>query len=341
MIHPAMGSQTQIWNNNIKSLFLLAMFPVLTTMIVYAGLIIKFGIIGLPVKEALYRGFYELPSMLPYVILGVLVWFVIAFFLNVAMINMATGAKSVTRQEEPELYNLLENLCIAKGMTMPKLSIIETDAMNAFASGVTKKQYAVAVTRGLMNSLNKDEVEAVLAHELAHIKHGDVRLMVVASVFVGIFTLIMELLFRNGDIFARMMVVSSSSKKDEDKGGGTGAVLILVLIGIVILVIARLLSVMTQLALSRTREYMADLEAVRMTKKPDAMVDALMKISGRSAIEGVPSDVRGMFFDNDRSFLGDIFSTHPSIEKRIKSLVTYGGARLTDNAPREYSGPWA
>lgn len=336
------GSQSQIWNNGIKSLFLLAMFPVFVGLIVYAGLIVQLGLSGMPVTEALVAGFYALPPTIPYVFVGVAVWFVIAFLLNVQMINMAMGAKSVSRKQEPELYNLLENLCIAKGMPMPRLSIIETDAMNAFASGMTKRQYMVAVTRGLMRTLSKDELEGVLAHELAHIRHGDVRLMVIASVFVGIFTLILELMFRNGDIFLRAFTVSSTSKKSgNDKGGGAAAVLILVLIALAILIVTRILSVMTQLALSRTREYMADLEAVRMTKNPDAMVSALLKISGRSDVQGVPNEVRGMFFDNARSFAGNLFSTHPTIDQRIKSLVSYAGAKVLSPSSQRRQGPWA
>lgn len=342
----ATGSQTQIWNNGIKSMFLLAMFPVFVALIVYAGLIVQLGLAGMPIMEALEAGFYALPPTIPYVVMGVGVWFVIAFFLNVQLINLAMGARSVSRKQEPELYNLLENLCIAKGMPMPRLSIIETDAMNAFASGLTKRQYMVAVTRGLMRKLNKDELEGVLAHELAHIRHGDVRLMVIASVFVGIFTLIMEFLFRNGDILVRALGSTSSSKRSSnDKGGGLAAILVLILIAFTILIVTRVLSVMTQLALSRTREYMADLEAVRMTKNPDAMVSALMKISGRSDVQGVPNEVRGMFFDNARSFAGDLFSTHPTIDKRVKSLMTYAGARAPSAAPvmpaRANAGPWA
>lgn len=335
----ATGAQTLIWNNGIKSFVLLAMFPVFVAMVVYAGLVVTMGFAGLPVVEGLKRAFYELPRMIPWVLVGVGVWFVIAFFFNVHMIGLAMGAKTVTRREEPVLYNLLENLCISQGMPMPKLRIIETDALNAYASGLTRKQYTVAVTRGLMRSLEKEEIEAVLAHELAHIKHGDVRLMVIASVFVGIIALVVEMVFRNGDIFARAAASASSSKSSNKKGGGAGAIIVMVIIAIVVLLLARLLSVATQMAISRSREFMADMEATQMTRNPDAMVSALMKISGRSEIEDVPDDVRGMFFQNGRSFLGGLMSTHPPIDKRIASLQMYAGA--VSGHDDEVRGPWA
>ena len=218
---------------------------------------------------------------------------------------------------------------------MPRLRIIETDALNAYASGLTRRQYTVAVTRGLMDRLDREELEAVVAHELAHIRHGDVRLMVVASVFVGILALVTEMVFRNGDFIARMLA-GSGSKRSGKNGNGAAGVLVFILVAIAILALARLLSAVAQMALSRSREYMADMEATLMTRNPDAMVSALLKISGKSTIEGVPSNVRGMFFDGSSaaSFFGSLFATHPSIESRVGALAKHGGARL----PRS---PWA
>lgn len=322
----ATGTRTLIWNNAIKSIILLAMFPVFVTMVVYAGLVFVAAFAGNTITDGLRSALYELPNMLPWVFLGVACWFVIAFFFNVQIIGMSMGARSVKRTEEPKLYNLLENLCISRGMPMPRLKIIETDAMNAYASGVTRRQYTVAVTRGLLNTLNDRELEAVLAHELAHIRHGDVRLMVVASVFVGIIALVAEMIFHNGDVFARMLVSGDRRRESNKEGGGIAAMLALIAIGVGILLLTRLLSVATQMAISRSREFMADMEAVQITKNPDAMVSALMKISGKSDVQDVPNDVRGMFFDNSRSFFGGLFSTHPPINKRIYALKNYAGA---------------
>ena len=112
------------------------------------------------------------------------------------MIDAVTGGRDVTRQEEPRLYNLLENLCISRGITMPKLKVMESDALNAFASGMNEKQYAITVTTGLLNALDDAEIEAVLGHELTHIRNGDVRLLVIAVVIAGVLSFFAELVFR-------------------------------------------------------------------------------------------------------------------------------------------------
>jgi heat shock protein HtpX len=266
-----------------------------------------------------------------------LVWFAIAYFANTSIIDALTGARPVTRNEEPELYNLLENLCISRGLPMPGLHIIETDALNAFASGVTQKQYAVTVTRGLMQTLNRDELEAVLGHELTHILSRDVRTMVIASVFAGIITLMAQVIFR-----AVMWGGIGRSNREERKGGN----LIFVAVALVVAAVGYLLAIVIRMALSRQREYVADAGAVALTKNPDAMISALQKISGRSHLEA-PDSVRGMFIENgsDRSMSAmGLFDTHPSIEKRIAALVQFAGGRVRPLEPQPAfeaaEGPW-
>jgi heat shock protein HtpX len=199
---------------------------------------------------------------------------------------------------------------------MPRLAIIETGAMNAYASGLTEKNYTVTVTRGLMDALDKDELEAVLAHELSHIRHGDVRMMVIAVIFVGIISFVAEIGFR--------VLIRSG-------GGGrrSGGVLILVATGLILL--AYVLAILIRFSLSRRREYMADAGAVELTKNPDAMISALLKISGQTEIEKAPSEVREMMIDNPRSGFMGVFATHPPIEKRVDMLVEHaGGGRPED-----------
>ena len=187
----AIGLRTHIWNNNLKSLALLAGFPVLLFLLVYAGalLLIGYGVIenpscgGLAAQSA--AAFQGAVSALPFVIAGALIWFLAAWMFHQSIIDASMNARPVTREEEPRLWNLLENLCISRGLAMPSLRIIETPAMNAYASGLSEKQAAVTVTRGLMNGLDDDELEAVLAHELTHIRNQDVRLLVIAVIFVA------------------------------------------------------------------------------------------------------------------------------------------------------------
>jgi len=325
MAAASVGMRTHIWNNGLKSIALLACFPLLIGTLAYAGLLVVAAGKGLTVAQALRYGLYHLPSTVPWVLGGTAVWFVIAWFLNVWLIGLSTGARTLERREDPRLYNLVENLCISQGMPMPKLAIMETDALNAYAAGMNRSQYTVAVTRGLLESLDDDELEGVIAHELAHIQHGDVRLLVITNIFVGIISFVTDLVFNNLDILVRG-VFSSSSRSDDDKKGGFLAGLAILAVAVVIFLFTRLLGVLCRLAISRKREFMADMQAVRITRKPEAMIGALRRISGHSEVAGVPADVRPMFFDDAPGFLGAILSTHPTIEDRIHAIAMHTGS---------------
>lgn len=164
---PAVGLRTHIWNNNLKSLALLAGFPFLLLLLLFAGVLIWMalgasGDVGLDLQSALRRTI----ELAPLAILAALIWFVIAWLFHQQIIDASVGARAVTRDDEPRLWNLLENLCISRGRPMPSLRVIETGAMNAYASGLSEAKAAVTVTRGLMDGLTDPELEAVLAHEL-------------------------------------------------------------------------------------------------------------------------------------------------------------------------------
>ena len=237
------------------------------------------------------------------------------------MIEASVGATSISRIEAPDLYNLLENLAIANGMAMPKLKVIETPALNAFASGINDKTYTVTVTRGLLETLDEQELEAVLAHEMTHIANRDVRLLIVSVIFVGIFSFIGEILFRN--LFRTGVRVGghTRSRNGDSRGGG-----LLILAALAMIAIAYGLALILRFALSRKREYLADAGAVELTRNPDAMVSALQKISGRSHVEA-PGDVQQMMIASDARFAG-LFMTHPAIEKRIAALGDFAGAQI-------------
>jgi heat shock protein HtpX len=316
----AAGLRTHIWNNNLKSILLLAGFPVLVLALVYAGVFLLASADTTETSFVRYAGqaFDQTIYLTPFVMVGVAIWFVIAWFSHQAIIDASTGAKKVSRTDEPELYNLLENLTISRGMPMPSLRIIESEALNAYASGLSEKKAVITVTRGLMERLDRDELEAVLAHELSHVINRDVRLLVIAVIFVGIISFTVE-------IAARSLFYGSLSRSGgrRDRSGNAG---LMMLVAGVIVAAAYGLAIVIRFALSRSREFMADAGAVELTKNPDAMISALEKISGHSEIKDAPKEVRQMFIDNETkaSFAG-LFATHPPIEKRIEALVEYAG----------------
>ncbi|GGE47444.1 protease HtpX [Agaricicola taiwanensis] len=348
------GLRTHIWNNALKSLALLAGFPLLLFLILYAFSIVMLAFEGQDVASALELGVYRAPSLLPVAVAAAAIWFTIAYFSNVWIISAATGARSVARQDEPRLYNLLENLCISRGMPMPRLRIMETEALNAYAAGLTRSQHMIAVTRGLMDTLSDEELEAVLAHELTHIRNSDVRLLVIATAFAGIISLAGDLLSRSWRIFEPSPgdgrwggptwgggTHSSGNSSGKKGSGGAGAIIILLLIAVALIFLARLLAIVIRFTISRSREFMADGGAVELTKNPDAMISALRKIEGRSHVVDVPADVRPMFFDDHAKtgFMASLFATHPSIEDRVQALVQTAGGR----DPGPYippAGPW-
>jgi heat shock protein HtpX len=195
---------------------------------------------------------------------------------------------------------------------------MDSDALNAFATGLNPRQYSITVTTGLMQRLDDAELEAVLAHELTHICNGDVRMLVIAVVIAGIISFAAEMFFR---IFFRTGgSVRSSSSSGDRKGGGAA-----ILIAIALIAVAWLLSIVIRFALSRSREFLADAGAVELTKNPDAMIGALRKIEGRGELEGATSAVMEMCVDNPRSGFADIFATHPSIDSRVQALVKHAG----------------
>ncbi|MEM9495977.1 MAG: M48 family metallopeptidase [Pseudomonadota bacterium] len=319
----AYGLQTHIWNNNLKSLALLAGFPLLLLLLLY-GLSVGFvGVTGeaRDLAEGLVLARDHVGRVWPFVFLGAGVWFLIAWMSYQKIIEASVGARSLSRKEAPELYNLLENLCISQGVTMPRLNIVETPALNAFASGLSDKSYTVTVTRGLIERLDRDEIEAVLAHELTHIMNRDVRLLIIAVIFVGIFSFIGELLFRG--LFRSGVRVGghTRSRNGDSRGGG-----VMILIAIAIIVVAYLLAMVIRFSLSRKREYLADAGAVELTRNPDAMISALQKISGRADLDA-PVDMRQMMVENTQKFAG-VFATHPPIEKRIKALTDFAGGAV-------------
>ena len=343
----AYGLYTHIAANKTRSMLLLASLFVLVYVIVYAGalLIEVFNYAGAPAEYYLRAALRDVIRSLPYSTGAAALWIVIAYFFHQSIIDAVTGGAEVTRKEQPRLYNLLENLCISRGVATPKLKIIDSEVLNAYATGLNQRQYSVTVTTGLLNALNDDEIEAVLGHELTHIRNGDVQMMVIAVIIAGVIGFSAELLFRLffnvgnygwGWGYGRGSSWSTSSsdsgRRSDRRGSGGGAILIVIL-AVVLIVLAWALSQFVRLALSRSREYLADAGSVELTKNPDAMISALRKIEGRGELPGATSAVMELCVDNPREGFADLFATHPSVEARVQALVRYGGGH--------YMGPLA
>ena len=317
------GLQSQIRRNNTNSVLLLLMFP-----LVFIGLTWLFFFLLYLFQNRHssynYEGYSGLVEMvnngfihaIPFVLLGVVVWFLIAYGSHSAMIKRATGSRPLERKENLRVYNIVENLCISRGMKMPMINIIEDDSLNAFASGIDEKTFTVSLSRGIIDKLNDQELEAVVAHELTHIRNRDVRLLIVSIVFVGIFAFLSEMLFRS----------LRFGSLGRGKKGNAG---IAILIGIAVALIGYLIASLMRFAISRKREYMADAGSAELTRNPLALASALRKISVDPTIEAVErKDVAQMFIQNpqigNKKFsVSSLFATHPPIEKRIEILEQF------------------
>ena len=354
----AYGLYTHIQSNKRRSIALLIGLFFLVYVMVFAGALLAEALTYHPG----YNGYYYSPPLdqliraaefdfvkaLPFATVGTVIWIFIAYQFHQSMIDAVTGAHPVTRQEEPRLYNLLENLCISRGITMPTLRVADDEALNAFATGMNEKQYSITVTRGLAEALNDQEIESVLGHELTHVRNGDVRMMVIAMVIAGVLGFFGELVFR---IFFQNVFWGGGRRSREGERGGAG---IAIVIALALIVVVWVLSIVIRFALSRQREYLADAGSVELTKNPDAMIMALRKIEGRGEIPGANSAVMEMCIDNPREGFSNIFDTHPSVDARVEALVKYAGghdpgplaleaaeqqARVEDQAQQQ--GPWS
>lgn len=227
----------------------------------------------------------------------------------------ASKAKEAGEQEAGELHNLVENLAITAGVPKPKVYLINSPALNAFATGRDPEHASVAVTTGLIAKLDRSELEGVLAHELSHIKNYDIRFATLVAVFVGFLVIL-------SDIFMRMTFWGGGNRRsNSDRNGGQlGA--ILAVVGLVLIILSPIIGKLIQLAVSRQREYLADSSAVLLTRYPEGLANALEKISSGPELQGASNATAHLFIANPfkaRSFT-HLFSTHPPIQNRIKRI---------------------
>ena len=343
------GIQTQIWRNNRNTVILLCLFPViLLGMVLLAIMTLDFigwfcwdGVCPPGPQAATFHWdiiWYYFKDAMPFTLSMTGLWFIIAYCTNTSIIRHITHAKPVERKDNLRVYNIVENLCIAGGIEMPQINIVEDRQLNAFASGIDIPSFTITLTTGLIDKLNDAELAAVIGHELTHIKNRDTRLMVVCIVFVGIFAAIQSMSMRMLSGLLRGM--GRSSRRKNGKGGG-GAIILEIMILLIALIIwssvGYFFSFMTRLAISRKREYVADAGGAELCGDPLALASALKKISDNPGLDNVHrSDVAQLYiihpdeeFDNDMKLTGWVakanimFCTHPDTPERIKLLEQF------------------
>jgi len=310
---------------------LLIMFPTILLILVFAFFVIMER---MEVPDAIYFDWTEVMGnflvALPIVIGVVVIWFLIAYKCNTSMIRNATGARTLERRENPRVYNIVENLTIACGMPMPKVNVIDTPELNAFASGIDDDSYTVTVTTGICDMLDDDELAGVIGHELTHIRNRDTRLLIVSIIFVGIMATISSLAIR---LLWNTFIYGGGRRRSSSNGKGNSgvAIIVVLLIVAVLAAVGYFFTMLTRFAISRKREYMADAGGAELCGNPLALASALRKISADPALRDVDrEDVAQLFIIHPQQltssfsgFFNSLFSTHPSTESRIAYLEQF------------------
>jgi heat shock protein HtpX len=241
-----------------------------------------------------------------------------SYYSGAAMILRMSGARLIEHAEDPELYNVVEEMAIAAGVPPPPVYLIEDTALNAFATGRDPEHAAVAITRGLRETLTRDELQAVMAHEMSHVRHFDIRLAMLLATLVGLVVLLT-------DFFTRSVFWGGVGRR-RGRGDGDNALgAVIMVVAIVLAIVAPIFAKMIQLAASRQREYLADAGAVELTRNPDAMISALRRLGGDKEVLEVANRATAHLYvvqpiKKWEARSKGMFATHPSIEDRIERL---------------------
>jgi len=248
---------------------------------------------------------------------------ILMYYASTATVLAISGAHQVGKAEEPEVYRIVENLSIGSGLPMPKVWLIEDSAPNAFATGRNPEHAHVAVTRGLLDKLDKLELEAVLAHEMSHIGNYDIRIMTTVAVVVGLVALAADLMLR--------FTWFGSGSRSGNKGKGEGAIALIILaVAVLFIILSPFIASAMRFAISRQREYLADASGALLCRNPTALASALEKISkDPEPLEAANKATAHLYIENPlkehQSFLNSLFATHPPVEERIRILRAMGG----------------
>jgi heat shock protein HtpX len=298
-------SFNEVRKNKIKSIFLMSFFIIIIGLL---GAIIGF------IYGSLYFG-------LGIAIVIAIIYSLIALNVGGNMVLAMSGARPVTKKEFPYLYHTIEGIAVSAGLPTPKAYVIEDTAINAFATGKDPEHASITVTTGLLNIMNRQELEGVIAHEMSHIKNFDIRFMMLTAVMVGIVVLLSDFLLRT------FLWSSIGGRRRSSSGKSAGqATFIFIAVGLVLAILTPLIGEMIKMAISRKREFMADASATTMTRYPPGLASALRKISKdtKPEVEKANKAIAHLFisspFRRKKSFISGLFSTHPPIEERISKL---------------------
>ena len=292
----------RIDQNRRSTFFLMFLFVVLLT-----GFATAIGIVvGLPPQYAVI------------VAVPVLLFALFSYYASTRVTLAISGARPVTKDDEPELYRTVENLCIGAGLPMPKLYIIEDGSPNAFATGRNPNNAVVCVTRGLLQKMDHLELEGVIAHELSHIGNYDIRLMTLVVVLVGLVALL-------ADFMLRLTIWGAGARPGNRGRSGGSAVIIIYAFALLAAILAPIAAQLIRMALSRQREYLADASGALLTRYPEGLASALEKIAAdKDPLEVANKATAHLYISSPlmehQSFLNNLFSTHPPIEERVKRL---------------------
>ena len=290
------------------------------------SVVLVIGMLGLLLIIGYVIGFAFFDSGIAGLVIAIVIWMImniVAYFEGDGILLALAKAKKIEKEDHPRLYNIVEEMKIASGLEhMPSIYIIDDPALNAFATGRDPKRASVAITSGLLQKLNRDELQGVIGHEMAHVKNRDVMLMTFCSILLG--TIVMLSWYAT-----HLLFFSSMTGGRRSSGGGSGALPIL-LIGIVLMILAPIFAQLIYFAVSRKREYMADASAALYTRYPEGLASALEKIGGsKFQLESANKATAPMYIANPFREKGmaasDLSSTHPPLSERIRILRSMGG----------------
>ncbi len=306
------------------------------SVLLIIGMLCLIVVVGaaLGAAAAAYAGGGELPSLLPSVILGAIAAFLVgglgamwSWFSGSNAVLRMMGAIEIEKAADPELFNVVDEMRIAAGLPMPRVFLINDTALNAFATGRDPEHGVVAVTVGLRQKLTRDELQAVIAHEMSHIRHLDIRFAMLMATMVGLIVFACDAFWRIAFYSRHGGGRRSSGGRD---GGGGAAVVIFIVLAVLLAILAPLVARFIQMAYSREREYLADAGAVELTRNPEALARALGRIAGddEPLVEVANRGTAHMFIANPlkkareaRQNINSAFSSHPPMEKRIARIL--------------------